>query len=279
MDEPFSSIDFVVQCLVDSDRTHAFERAIKNAVTSESFVLDSGTGSGIMSLFAARHGAKSVTALEIDPYVASVARKHVEDNGFSSVITVVNEDIRSHQFDTTKKFDVVIMEMLTTGMIDEYQVWAVNYLHKNGIIDQHTKMIPYRHDTHITLVNADFSFYGFTMKVPVHTWAYIGKDNPRVTNLSGRELLNEIYFDRVNDEQFSAEISFTATEDGTANAVYLDSTTFLDAENIITDTLSLNGPVLIPLKEEIQIIKGENVVLKISYHFGNGYRNFHITKI
>jgi predicted RNA methylase len=279
MDETFSSIDFVVQCLVDKKRTKLFEKAIKKAVMPGSIVLDSGTGSGVMALFAARAGAEKVTALEMDPYVASIARSSVKQNGYEKVVDVVNEDIRSYQFDTSRKFDVVIMEMLTTGMIDEYQVWAMNHLHKKGIIDEKTKIIPYRQDTFATLVDVDFSFYGFTMRLPVHTWKYIRGDNPKMKARTKQALLSSIDFSKVNSEEFSANIAFTATKSGTVNAIYIESVTHLDKELTIPETLSLNGPVVIPLSEDVVVQKGQTVVFEIKYHFGNGYRNLHIKKV
>ncbi len=81
-DEAFSSIDLVGQCLIDEPRSLAFEKAIKKVVKSNHTVLDAGTGSGIMALFAARAGAKKVFALEYDPYVSSIATQNFKNNSF-----------------------------------------------------------------------------------------------------------------------------------------------------------------------------------------------------
>ena len=81
-DTIFSSIDFVGQCLVDKKRTKLFQKAIDKVVQVNDSVLDLGTGSGIMAIFASKK-AKEVTAVEFDPFVASIARNHFELNGFS----------------------------------------------------------------------------------------------------------------------------------------------------------------------------------------------------
>lgn len=51
-------------------------------------VLDLGTGSGILALAAARLGATSVLALDIDPQAAAVARENVRLNGLDAVVQV-----------------------------------------------------------------------------------------------------------------------------------------------------------------------------------------------
>lgn len=49
-------------------------------------VLDVGTGSGILALAAARLGASSVVAVDLDPVAVRVARENIERNGLSGVI-------------------------------------------------------------------------------------------------------------------------------------------------------------------------------------------------
>lgn len=276
VDETFSSIDFVVQCLVDSERTKIFEKAIKKVVTPESVVLESGTGSGIMAMFAARAGAKKVVAIEIDPYVANIAKSNVKRNGLDSAVTIVNSDMREYQFNNNEKFDIVIMEMLTTGMIDEQQVQAVNYLHEKGVIDVNTKMVPSRQDTTIRLTNTNFYMYGFDMCVPIHTWKYIQHDNPTVKYFSNREILNSVSFNVINPEKFSRIISFTVIESGIINSVFLESVSFFDGDFEIRDTLSLNGPVVIPLLEDIEVRQDDVLTVEISYFFAKGYGNFKV---
>ena len=278
MDETFSSIDFVAQCLLDSERTKAFKKAITAVVKPGDIVLDSGTGTGILSMFAAQAGASKVIALEIDPYVADLARKNIASNNLQHIIEVVNEDIRNFKFQDQqgRKINVVIMEMLTTGMVDEYQVWAINNILQKGITDEHTVFLPYGQKTTVSFAETNYEFYGLKLQMPYHVWRFIGSDNPTYTIKSDQTELSTVLFNTTNPDTFKKELSITATKSGIVNSILLESLTLLAPEIKVGDTLALNGPVLIPLPEPFEAEVGKTYALSIEYFFGNGYRNFKV---
>src|SRR3954469_20863020 len=76
--------------LRDETRTNAFREAIRQCVTSESVVLDLGTGSGILALFAAEAGARRVFAIDAthSPDLASFLTGHL---GFGDPIQGFHE--------------------------------------------------------------------------------------------------------------------------------------------------------------------------------------------
>lgn len=63
-------------------------RALEDLLRPGMAVLDLGTGSGILALAAARLGATSVLALDIDPQAAAVARDNVRLNRLQAVVQV-----------------------------------------------------------------------------------------------------------------------------------------------------------------------------------------------
>jgi len=272
MDETFSSIDLITQCLTDEKRTLKFKQAIEEMVKPGDIVLDSGTGSSVLALFAARAGAKQVIAVEYDPYVAKLAQQNIVNNGYENVIQIVLGDVRQLHLEKGIQFDVVLMEMLTTGMVDEYQVWAINNLHEKGFIKDSTIFIPKRQDTFIALTEMDFSTYGLTMRMVRHLWE--GFPAGRLKLLTSTEPLNSISFDKKNPTTFSWKDTFEIKKSGTLNSLYLTSKTILNDIIKIGDTLSLNAPVVVPLEKDYAVKKGDRVECLINYQFGNGYRNF-----
>ncbi len=273
-DYAFSSIDLVGQCLADEARTQAFGQAIGGVVQPHHLALDLGAGSGILALFAARAGAQRVIAVEYDRYVAAVARENFRRNPAGDAIRLIEADARNHVFGKGLRFDVVIAEMLTTGLIDEAQVQATNNLHRQGVVTGDTTFIPARQETFVTLAHTDFEIYGFDLPMVRHLWDGLNEDE-EFQAMSRTELLNSIEFARPQPEDFAAKIDFEITEPGVVNSIYLTSRSYLTETIILDDTPTLNAPVLLPV-DEIEVHEGERVSLEISYRFGGGYRRFKV---
>jgi ribosomal protein L11 methyltransferase len=67
-------------------------------------VLDVGTGSGILSIIAAKLGAKEVWGIDIDGVAVKVARENIEKNHVSDIVKIRKESIGHFQ----KKFDTIV---------------------------------------------------------------------------------------------------------------------------------------------------------------------------
>ncbi len=89
-----AGIDYHRRLLADEVRTNAFREAIAASVGPDDVVVDIGAGTGILSLFAARAGARKVYAVE-STAVAHLARRIVADNGLDGTITVLHGDART----------------------------------------------------------------------------------------------------------------------------------------------------------------------------------------
>lgn len=76
--------------LKDSVRTRAYQRAIEENPEDfkDKIVLDIGCGTGILSIFAAKAGAKHVYAVE-NAEIALFAEEIVKQNNLSDKITVI----------------------------------------------------------------------------------------------------------------------------------------------------------------------------------------------
>lgn len=83
--------------LHDTERNQKYYRAIKSAIDKthamgkKAFVLDIGTGTGLLSMMAAKSGADSVIACEAFKPMARCAQEVVELNGFGESIKVIGK--------------------------------------------------------------------------------------------------------------------------------------------------------------------------------------------
>lgn len=92
----------------DHARTDAYRRAIE-AVCRGKRVLDVGTGTGILSMFAARAGAAHVDAVDSSGII-DVARELAEDNGLAHKIEFHRG--RAEDLDLDGHYDVIVSEWM-----------------------------------------------------------------------------------------------------------------------------------------------------------------------
>mmetsp|Transcript_19723 Transcript_19723/g.14171 ORF Transcript_19723/g.14171 Transcript_19723/m.14171 type:complete len:146 (-) Transcript_19723:574-1011(-) len=129
--------------LKDTNRTETYRRAIENNPQDfkDKIVMDIGCGTGILSIFAARAGAKHVYAIEYAE-IALFAQEIVKRNGLQDKITVIKGKMEEIEL-PVKKVDIIISEwmgycLLYESMLDSV-LWARDkYLAKGG------KMLPDR---------------------------------------------------------------------------------------------------------------------------------------
>ncbi len=119
-----SSFDFHHSMLADELRTSSFLAAIKASVRPGDVVVDIGTGTGVLSVFAAKAGASRVYAIEQEPIIG-VAREIASRNGLSDIITFIQGS--SLEIDLPEKADVLITETIGNMALDEGIItWIVD---------------------------------------------------------------------------------------------------------------------------------------------------------
>ncbi|KAM9966370.1 hypothetical protein ACTFIR_006581 [Dictyostelium discoideum] len=140
--------------LKDKPRTLAYKNAIElNSIDfQDKVVIDVGSGTGILSMFAAKAGAKRVYAIE-GSLMAGYCSQLVQHNKLDSIIKVVHkrmEEITDEIED--EKVDIIISEWMGFYLFHESMLNSVlyardRYLKDNGI------MFPSRADIFLAPVN------------------------------------------------------------------------------------------------------------------------------
>lgn len=124
--DSYSHYDIHLSMLKDIHRTTTYRDAIwRNAYFFKGKVaLDVGCGTGILSMFAARAGARKVIGIDCSS-VAFQAKKIVELNGFKDVITIIQGKVE--EVELNEKVDIIISEWMGYFLLYESMLNTVLY--------------------------------------------------------------------------------------------------------------------------------------------------------
>jgi hypothetical protein len=113
----------------DTGRNIAYKKAIELAAPGRT-VCDIETGTGFLSILAAKAGATHVYSVEMDVGRANFARNIIEQVGLSDRITVINKNF----FDTDIHADLYISETIGSQIFNEFTIdIAAHALRHGGI--------------------------------------------------------------------------------------------------------------------------------------------------
>ncbi|KAI3956776.1 hypothetical protein MKW92_014027 [Papaver armeniacum] len=171
--DSYSHFGIHEEMLKDTVRTKTYQNVIyKNTfLFKDKIVLDVGAGTGILSLFCAKAGAKHVYAIECSQ-MADMAKQIVETNGFSNVITVLKGKVEEIEL-PVPKVDIIISEwmgyfLLFENMLDTVLYARNKWLVNDGIVlpDKATLYVTAIEDHEYKEDKIEFwnDVYGFDMK-------------------------------------------------------------------------------------------------------------------
>ena len=126
------SLAYHREMLSDMKRLTPLLRAIEENC-KDKVVFESGTGTGVLSIMAARAGARAVFCSEIDPAIAAFAKENIANSGCADRITL----IEGSTLDVTladlggRRPEVLVAENLSTWQVTEPQNQVMNYLRTN----------------------------------------------------------------------------------------------------------------------------------------------------
>jgi predicted RNA methylase len=233
-------------------------------------VLDLGTGSGIMALFAARAGARKVYTVEIGDYLSRASARVFAENGFAERIVPLRMDARDLTLELIEKPDVVVCEMITTGLIGEMQAPVINALKGAAIIDEHTLIVPASLDIRVTLVHVDFTFFGFQVPFPMFVDYFSREFERPYERLSPTLCLRSIDFGQPFAETLSAEAEFGISKSGEVNGLLFESSTKVADGVQLDGCISYCQPVIVPAPVHVAA-EGGRIHLSLEYEMGQGF--------
>jgi len=270
MTEIWSNTDYPYMCLKDEARTVAFRDAIRAAVRPGDVVIDVGAGTGILSFFAAEAGAAAVYAVEIDPVSSAALRHSVRLNPeIADRVHVVQGDAATVPLPPA---DVVVAEIIETGLLDELQVPVLNALRRRGVITSATRLVPERYETTLQLVIADHRYYGFEIAAPKHEWAFYasgpGWYPTTIRAASAAVTVRSVDFAAGPvDETVRGEITLEVDPAATINAVRLAGRIGLGPGRTLGSSHAVNGDKILPIPD---VSGSAEATLRWCYRMGAG---------
>ena len=116
----------------------------------DKIVLDIGAGTGILSIFAARAGAKHVYAIE-NAEIAHFATEIIKRNGLSDKITVIKGKMEEIEL-PVKEVDIIISEWMGYFLLYESMLDCVLWARDKYLAKGTGKMLPDRAQVYIAAI-------------------------------------------------------------------------------------------------------------------------------
>jgi len=150
----YSSHHIHEEMLKDTSRTLAYQKAIEGNPMDfkDKIVLDIGCGTGILSIFAARAGAKHVYAVD-NAEIALFAREIVKDNGLTDKITVFKGKIEEIDFPFGEGgVDIIISEWMGYFLLYESMLDCVLWARDKYLNKKTGKILPDRAQVYVAAI-------------------------------------------------------------------------------------------------------------------------------
>ncbi len=216
-----------VPMMNEVERNTAYFEGMKAAITPDSHVFEIGAGSGLLSMMAARLGAKRVVTCEGASLIADMAQQIVDQNGFKDTVSVLAKPSFEVELekDLPAKADVLVHEIFSSGLIEEHVLPALEDA-KQRLLTPDACIIPGASSIMIALVGGDdlgrylhvtdpfgFDIRAFNAITPKKLPIF--REDLQLKLMS--DDVEAFRFDFVNDDTYPSEqktLTVTATEEG-----------------------------------------------------------------
>lgn len=264
----FIPLHYHYNMLNDSARVASFRAAIEHVVRPGTRVLELGGGTGVLSFFAARQGAR-VWCVEHNPQLVHEARKILARNDFTGEVEVIEAD--AFDYLPPERVDVVICEMIHVAMLREKQIPVISsfkqrYLEKFG--GPLPYFLPEAFIHAVQPVHQSFNFEGYYAPTPLF-------QDPCTTQDRTWELGQPVIYQSASyKDELPARYEW-AGEVGMERAGTLNALRFI-TKNLLT-ILPQKGHcidwhsqyLVVPLEEVLQVKAGQKVCIRFDYAPGD----------
>jgi len=263
----FIPLHYHYQMLSDKERMNAFQTAINQVVKPGDTVVELGSGTGVLSFFAARLGAE-VWSVEYNPALMESSRQFIRNNGYADKVRLVLADAATWL--PPEPADVVVCEMLHSALLREKQVQVIT-----AFRNAHQKrfgtvpaMIPTATLLGVQPVLQSYDFNGFHAPVSLFQSPYAeAKD---CVPLLEPAVYRMVDYDRCALEIYHADIAFPFSRTTTVNALRFITKNLLSIDYSKGTTVDWhNQHLVMPLPQTARMKAGQTLQISFSYRPGD----------
>lgn len=261
----WSMTEGVFNCLIDKERSLAFQKAINNTVKKDDIVVDMGTGSGILAMFAAKAGAKKVYAVEFDKNNISNLENIFKSNNLDKIIQIIEGDARSVKL--PEKVTCIIGEMIATGLVEEQQIQANNNMLDNAVLNP--KVLLNKYNINIELVDSPNEYYGLVF--PILRYEYPDLNFLKSVSLSKKIKYQEVDFaKKIDNTQVFFDSIIEIKKPGQLNGIKISGETVFYDNSKLGATFAYDYPLILPVKN-MHVNTSDKFMIKLCYNLCGGF--------
>lgn len=258
--------------LQDTLRMEGFREAIQLRVQPGMRVAELGSGTGVLSFFAAQAGGQ-VQCVERNPELVRTAKELLERNGASQQVEVIQAD--AGEWLPSDPVDVVVCEMLHVGLLREKQLQVIDAF-KRGHVERFgscPQFIPEGSILMAQAVQQDFRFCGYEAPVPM--FQSLQTEHESTTqSLTDLEPYAAVMYDENFELDLSARLQQAVVSDGEFNAVRFVTQNALAIDQARGTAVNWpNHALILPIVDPARVRAGDQINLKFNYQAGAEIRD------
>jgi predicted RNA methylase len=264
----FIPLHYHFQMLYDQARIAGFRSAINHVVKPGNTVIDLGSGTGVLSFYAAEK-AEKVYAVEYILELVTESRRLLKLNNNGEKIEVIHSD--AFEYLPPEPVDVVICEMLHVGLLREKQLAMIDAFKSRY---QHRfegcplpNFIPMAVMQAVQPIQHDFKFEGYNAPIIMFQDPY--STDPRTAELGDALIYHHLLYGQPYDLSCKCNEIIHFTTEGTFNAIRIITKNILAIDPKTQVAIDWHNLYLIvPLEREIKVRPGQSVSISFEYLTG-----------
>jgi predicted RNA methylase len=265
---PFTMLH-AVMLLGQKTRLAKFNEAIQHIVKASDYVVDIGTGSGVLAIMAAKAGAQRLTAIDVNRESIEYAREAALMNGVQDRIDFVEGHFSD--FVPDERADVVICEMLSSIMLIEQQVSACAHAVEH-VLKPEGRLIPQQATIYCVPVESQMMVNRFDFE-QIRFPKVMQTSSPDATrDLAVARVLKELDFtEPSSDSQVDETLIFQVVSDGIIHGLvgFFESRLY---GNIVLKMEDGWKQLFLPLENPVRVERGDEFTVRVVYTPGD-YRS------